>query len=224
MNKRLRIYADRHPSSPREWDNLCTMVCKHNRYTLGDKEFAASQANNWREHVAEYFLENYSTGVDEEDFEVAVEKVYEWINDNVIIKPLYLYDHSGQTISTSPFSCRWDSGQVGFIYCTLEQAEKNFTVVDGMVKEWYGKNEGQMIPLKDVVERCMEGEVETYDQYLRGDVYGFLVEEWNPEVGCGWETVDSCGGFYGSDMKENGILDYIPEELHHLVDEVEIEY
>ncbi len=33
-----------------------------------------------------------------------------------VILPLYLYDHSGITMSTGAFSCRWDSGQVGWIY------------------------------------------------------------------------------------------------------------
>ena len=36
--------------------------------------------------------------------------------DKYVILPLYLYDHSGITMSTSVFSCPWDSGQVGWIY------------------------------------------------------------------------------------------------------------
>ncbi len=36
--------------------------------------------------------------------------------DKHVILPLYLYDHGGITMSTGPFSCRWDSGQVGWIY------------------------------------------------------------------------------------------------------------
>ena len=34
----------------------------------------------------------------------------------VAILPLYLYDHSGLTMSTNDFGDRWDSGCVGFIY------------------------------------------------------------------------------------------------------------
>ncbi len=33
-----------------------------------------------------------------------------------VILPLYLYDHGGITMRTNPFSCPWDSGQVGWIY------------------------------------------------------------------------------------------------------------
>jgi len=28
-------------------------------------------------------------------------------------------------------------------------------------------------------------------------VFGYVLEKWNPEVGVGWETVDSCWGFVG---------------------------
>src|SRR6187402_3409459 len=33
----LEIISDDDPMSPREWDNIGTMVCFHKRYTLGDK-------------------------------------------------------------------------------------------------------------------------------------------------------------------------------------------
>jgi hypothetical protein len=32
--------------------------------------------------------------------------------------------------------------------------------------------------------------------YIEG-VYGYILEKWNPEVGIGWEHVDSCFGFVG---------------------------
>jgi hypothetical protein len=39
---------------------------------------------------------------------------------------LYLYDHGGITISTGPFSCPRDSGQVGFIYASHKQIRDHF--------------------------------------------------------------------------------------------------
>ena len=65
--------------------------------------------------------------------------------------PLYLYDHSGITISTSPFSCVWDSGRVGLIYMTKAEVE-----------EVGGEQRALEI---------LEGEVKEYDQYLTGDVW-----------------------------------------------------
>lgn len=50
----------------------------------------------------------------------------EWIRQRQrngdIVLPLYLYDHSGQRVSTHPFGDRWDSGQVGYIWITKEKA------------------------------------------------------------------------------------------------------
>jgi hypothetical protein len=62
--------------------------------------------------------------------------------------PLFLYDHSGISISTGSFGCRWDSGLVGFIW-TADETARN---------EW------------------LESEVATYDQYLRGDQYDVIVK------------------------------------------------
>lgn len=41
--------------------------------------------------------------------------------DKYVILPLFLYDHSGITMSTSVFSCPWDSGQVGWIYASKQK-------------------------------------------------------------------------------------------------------
>ena len=37
-------------------------------------------------------------------------------NPDVVIKPIYMYDHSGQTIRLTPFGDPWDSGVCGYIY------------------------------------------------------------------------------------------------------------
>lgn len=99
----LKIFVDEHAENPREWENLAVMVCWHRRYNLGDKH---------------YFK-------DPDDFKKKVKE-----KDNIIL-PLYLYDHSGITISTSPFGCQWDSGQVGFIYCS----KKRFLKETGYTKD-----------------------------------------------------------------------------------------
>jgi hypothetical protein len=90
----LEIVQDTDPESPRTWDNLGTMVCFHKRYELGDKtDYRTEDYDSWEE-LKEGIIKN---------------------EGEVVILPLYLYDHSGITISTSSFDCRWDSGCVGFI-------------------------------------------------------------------------------------------------------------
>ena len=79
------------------------MCCFHKRYSLGDKHsIDNSQFEDWDE-VEEYLIKE--------------EKA-------IVILPLYLYDHSGITISTAPFSCNWDSGQIGFIYTTEKRIKE----------------------------------------------------------------------------------------------------
>jgi hypothetical protein len=99
----IEIIQDSDPKSPREWDNLGTMICFHKRYDLGDKH--------------DYCHGNY------EDWEEMKEAIIE--NENVhTILPLYLYDHSGITMNTTGFSCNWDSGQVGWIYISKDKVKK----------------------------------------------------------------------------------------------------
>lgn len=165
-NYLLQVVPDEIPESPREWDNLSTMVCFHGRYDLGDKH--------------NYDHRDYSGWEEMKSAIIKNEKP-------VVILPLYLYDHSGITISTSPFSCPWDSGQIGFVFVTREKAKKEFR---------------QKRITKKIIEeslRIMQAEVETYDQYLTGDVYGYKVYEIST---CDQghehkEMVDSCYGYYG---------------------------
>ena len=55
-----------------------------------------------------------------------------------------------------------------------------------------------------VAEVDMESEVEVYDQYLRGEVYGYTLYEQEEDE---WVEQESCWGFYGDDLLENGITD-----------------
>lgn len=60
------------------------------------------------------------------DDELEFSDLYAIIEPHVVMLQLYLYDHSGISISSSSFVGRahhadWDSGPVGFIYCTKER-------------------------------------------------------------------------------------------------------
>lgn len=101
-------------------------------------------------------------------------------NENpCVILPIYMYDHSGITINTTGFSCPWDSGRIGFIFASKEKVRKEFGV-----KRIDSK-------LKTRVEEQLIGEVETYDQFLRGDVYGFeILDENDNHIDSGWGYYD----------------------------------
>jgi hypothetical protein len=125
----------------------------------------------------------------------------ELAENNAVVKlPLYLYDHSGITMNTTGFSCPWDSGQVGIIYVD----KKGILEATG----------GKILTKKRLehAKRLLQGEVETYDQYLRGKVYGFVVKR---KVEGEWEEVDSCWGFYGD--YEEGALAEARSIVKHLM-------
>jgi len=154
----MKIERDPDPLNPREeWDHLGVMVCFHRRHNLGDaSELRAGNFSGW------------------EEMEDRLRK-----HGAVIVLPLYLYDHSGLTMRTWPFSCPWDSGQVGFVYATRE------AILGAYNRQRLSQK------LRDKVERCLRAEVEAYDQYLRGDVWGYTVET------ATGEHLDSCWGFFG---------------------------
>lgn len=112
-------------------------------------------------------------------------------NGSLIGLPVFAYVHSGATIrcgGPNPFSCPWDSGQSGFVYTTREKALKEF---------------GKKIvtkALKEKVIRLLQAEVKTYDTYLTGQVYGYIVElvEFDDDgYEISAEELDACWGIYG---------------------------
>lgn len=150
----INIFYDDDPLNPRkDYTPFGHMVCFHRRYNLGDKHEFSSP----------------------EDFE-------EWAKsqgDNVLSLPLYLYDHSGITMSTGSFHDPWDSGQVGWIYTTKEEVRKEYA------RKYVSKK------LAKRVYELLEGEVKSYDDYLTGNCYGFVIEDSEGE------EVYSCWGFLG---------------------------
>ena len=126
------IEPDPDPLNPRaEYDHFGRMVCWHRRHRLGDD-------HDWP--TPEAFAADHP-------------------DDSILKRPIFLYDHSGLTVSTRPFHCPWDSGQVGWIF-----AEK------ARIRAEFGK---QRISarLRARVFSLLEAEVDAFDRYLTGDVW-----------------------------------------------------
>lgn len=157
----IEIEQDLTPMNPRiDMDNLGTMGCIHGRYNLGDQK------------------EKYTI----EDLQVIEAN----LDDKYIVLPLFLYDHSGITMNTKGFSCRWDSGQVGIIFVSKEKVRNEYGVKRVSSK------------LKNSILSYLVSEVETYDDFLTGNVYGYDIDEID----------EACSGFFGSDHEKNGLLEY----------------
>jgi len=150
----LIVSADPDPVNPREeFDHICTLVCWHRRTRLGDP-------HDWQD--PQEFLADMKNRPHQK-------------------LPLYLYDHSGLALSTTPFSCPWDSGQVGWVYIEREDFDD------------LGESRDVETTVEDRAAAVMRSEVGEYDQFISGDVWWVRIEDPDDTV------LDSCCGFYGVD-------------------------
>ena len=116
---------------------------------------------------------------------------------NDIVMALHCYEHGGITISLNSFYGRvpgghyeWDSGQAGFVIIRRKK----------MLEEFGGKT--FTAKLKKRAREIAEAEVETFDAYLRGEIYGYIIGD----------DGDSCWGFYSIEdaiEEAKSTIDYI---------------
>lgn len=177
----INIYYDDNAGSPREiYDNLGTLYTAHRRYRP-EKEFDGhfdidkvfeGRIGNFRES----FLKEY------------------------IALPVYLYDHGGITVSTSPFSCPWDSGFFGIIAVSLDKVRKEYG--------W----KHITVSRRKRIEGYLQNEIKTLDDYCTGKVFGYRI---TPEYDNGNE-LESCWGYYGAES-----LKELETECRHIIDSLD---
>lgn len=213
----LNVEYDGYADSPREWDNVCKMICWHRHYGLGDEH----TYDDSDELMSDLLYRICGMNPDDYDALSTRDKLKLAIESNqLVIKHINLYDHSGITVSTSntyPYNDRWDSCCVGFIYASKATILKNFP----------NANEDNW---KTIADEVIESEMKVYDQYVRGDVCSFtltkkvtlkdlcphcgeVIREYEEE-----QIIDACGGFYGDCLEENGILDELPSGIKFMED------
>jgi hypothetical protein len=156
--------------NPREDECLGTMVCFHKRYVLGDKhEFESPQElDNWLK---------------------ANEK------NLACVLPIYMYDHTSLAFSTTPFSCPFDSGQLGYVYVTNEKARQSFCQDN--------------VP-KQKIEEVLNQELQDYQKYINGEqeFYHFAIYDSNNK------QIDSCTGFELIDNNFEELTSNISEHIY----------
>lgn len=120
---------------------------------------------------------------------VAVCKQY-----GVDLRPLYAYIHSGIALSLSPFSCKWDSGQCGWVWLDLDDPE-----VKSVAKQ------------VDGIDSIFRSEVQEFHHYVSGEAYGIGVyqigEDGHPDL----MNCEEVWGFFG--------LDHTREELETMMED-----
>lgn len=164
----IEISQDEICLNPRkEFDNFCgTLVCFHPRYDLGDV--------NPRCSPDEYKLQmmqdrEYSLNKKWVPDDTKKDNVEAYIAKHFVMLPVYAYEHGDICVQVKPFACRWDSGQVGFIYICRDSKEY------------------------DNLEEGLTREIEVFNEFLQGNVYSFTIYDLDGEV------LESSGGYYGID-------------------------
>lgn len=193
----VKIEYDQSPQHPRnDWDNQATMICWHRNYHLGDHKQSKKYDDSddlFRSISGADGDKDYTT---KELLELAKEKAY--------ILPLFLYDHSGITMSTGSFSCQWDSGQVGWIYIMKDDEE-----INAWTEYWL---KGRTI--EEAAYDMMKAEVKTYDEFITGHVFGYTVTDEDGDYD------ESCWGYFG-DHDESGIVEEIQSCINSFIKEKE---
>lgn len=113
-------------------------------------------------------------------------------------EPLYLFAHSGISVSLSPFGDKWDSGQCGFAAFTAEQARGS---------------------LPSEYSTMLKAEVDQFNAAINGGVVGYIIERSKYCRSCGQTTseiVDSCWGYLAMD----GYVRFEEEEVLPIVRQI----
>lgn len=165
----VKIYHDAWGECPREWTES-TLVTAHKNYTFGGVRLttnAWSIEDAFNQHLADKKL----------------------TQKDIVFRKVYLYDHSGLALSTEPFSCRFDSGQLGYIYEKRSDIRAEFGVKRISPK------------LEQKILNRLSSEINILEHWANGNVYEFSVAD------------ESYGGFYGYNHDESGLIEAVTDAV-----------
>ncbi len=193
----LEIVQDEYGESPNKWGNTDVfLVYDHRQFTIREKGFDPRAIFN---HLnAKSYIERKQPETINESLET--EGYFEDLNDEFDkyhIFQVNAYIHSGVALSLHkdyPFNDKWDTSTTGYILVDKNLASK--VELDITIKSKYPEKAFYLA----------EGLIETWNQYLSGDVWGYEISKTTTCECCGNEdkqVVDSCYGFYGKEECEN---------------------
>lgn len=151
-----------------------TTYGRWNGYTLFDVEAEAyAGIDGWLEHVNSTYhvLDESLDDLFDDELDKGRARIEKWIDNNLYVLPIYVYEHGGITMRTGGYGCQWDSGQAGFIYsdkqraCVLAGAKRMSKKVEARIYE------------------VMHGHIEYCAALCEGNVCGY-----------NWEH-GGCGGY-----------------------------
>jgi len=169
----IEILEDQDPQHPRDDYNL----------NLGQIHIESKNFGRITE------IDGFIPTREKEQDEKQLKKIF---GEDSCILPVYMYNHSQISFSTTPFSCPWDSGQVGWIGTNAKRYE-NLGCEASLPKD---KEERYEYMKKD-----LECEIDMLSKWSTGEMYGYI------KYDSDGEEVDSCYGYYGDDFVSNGLYE-----------------
>jgi len=148
----IEIIQDDDPMSPLGEELLGTVIHTHSKHVIGHKKLSVDEIKE---------IES---------------------REDVVSLPYYIYSHGDIQVSTTPFSCKWDSGQVGIIYVTEDKIKEELEVQE-ITPE-----------VLDNVKQILIAEVTSLNKYFNGGYVGYFITDSQGNF------KDSCCGFYDEDL------------------------
>lgn len=112
----------------------------------------------------------------------------------IVILPISMYEHSEISLWLGSKwghpDAQWDCSSIGFAYVEKATAEKEMPqrkLTDEQRNDW-----------KKWAYAMMEGEMETYNKYVSGEVYGYMIEDEEGEEASNFHLC-GCWGYYDKD-------------------------
>jgi hypothetical protein len=212
---KIKIRYSEPNESPNDWEDTdIFLVYKHRDFTVERKGFDPR-------NIHEY-LEDCHEQVENHDY------------DDYWIFPVEAYIHSGVSLSlfNGTKQCRFDSSVTGYILMKKDSI--------GIPMQYPGYPELEGKSEEEVYKFFANNLIETWNQCLSGEVYGYIVEkpttiysieqslfkkhllegttirDLEKDFMCDteWEEIDSCWGYYG-DPEESGLIDEAKSVIDH---------
>ena len=179
---RIRQVLDPDPPTRADADNLWTLICLHKRYNLGDVNLRTMEGLDEAVRAAGCSREPPAG----------------------FVVPLFLMDHSGLTVSLTPFGDPWDSGQVGVACLSKARWTQAGLTTDHQAMT------------------ILEGEIRDLNDTLSGNCWGFIIETRPADVQGpsgnseedtrAWREDSSVFGFKG-DPEASGVESHWPDYM-----------
>ena len=184
---KAELVYDQHATTPRECDNLGTILIAPNKsHWIANSDVAVDTSIPFGKNPFEHW-ENLRRE------QLKLKK-----SDIAVVYPITKYEHGAISLSLG-YTKGWDYTVSGFVYVTKDTLRKEYGV-KRITKSMLNN-----------AKNCLQTELDTLSSWLNGDCYGWQIKEYSiAEDGLSWQevdTLDACWGYLDQDYARNDMKD-----------------